>query len=175
VTIRLPLIDADSTGPDLDPVFDVFRSSGREVPELYRALGNSPRLLRAWTDFAWPLRLDATTPRGLRELAILRVSQLTGADFEWHAHAPMALQFGVTQEQLDALGSWSTSDLFDADQRLVLAAADQLTNDLSIDEATFAALTERWNPAELVELVLTMSFYSCVSRVLGALGIHAPS
>ena len=171
---RLPLVDPDATDPDLDVVFDVFRSAGREVPVLYRALGNSPRLLRAWTDFAWPLRADATTPRGLRELAILRVSQLTGADFEWHAHAPIALQFGGTQEQIDALESWSTSDVFDADQRLVLAAADRLTTDLAIDEATFAALNERWTPAEMVELVLTIAFYSCVSRVLSALDIHAP-
>jgi 4-carboxymuconolactone decarboxylase len=171
---RLPLVDSDATEPDLAAVFDVFRTSGRDVPVLYRVLGNSPRLLRAWTDFAWPLRADATTPRGLRELAILRVAQLTGADFEWHAHAPVARHHGVTDEQLDALSDWSTTELFDPDQRLVLAATDQLTNTLGIDDSTFAALAERWTPCEVVELILTISFYSCVSRVLRGLAIHAP-
>ena len=86
----------------------------------------------------------------------------------------MALQFGCTEAQIDALATWPDSELFDADERLVLAAADQLTVDVAVDDATFDVLRERWTPAEVVELVLTISFYSCVSRVLSALGIHAP-
>ena len=76
----------------------------------------------------------------------------------------MALQFGCTQEQIDALESWTTSDRLDADQRLVLAAADQLTMDLALDDATFAALRERWTPAEIVELVLTIALFVVSGR-----------
>ena len=45
---RLPLVDNDSSDPALAKVFDTFRNAGREVPNLYRTLGNSPAMLNAW-------------------------------------------------------------------------------------------------------------------------------
>jgi alkylhydroperoxidase family enzyme len=168
---RVPLVPDDSTDPVLAPVFDVFRKAGRDVPELYRALGNAPRLLQAWVDFAWPLRNDATTPRALRELAILRVAQLTSADYEWRAHLPMALRSGVTPEQVDELSTWQDSERFGPEEHEVLRFVDELTRDLEAGDDTMAALLARWSPAEVVELVLTVSFYSCVSRVLRGLGL----
>ena len=167
----LPLVPTDSDDPALATVFDRFRETGREVPVLYRALGNSPEMLQAWTNFAWPLREAARTPRGLRELAIMRVAQLTEAGYEWVAHAPMAMHFGITLQQLAELRDWSDSDLFDAEQRLLLQMSDELTLRLDITEPTFAQLTAAFGPAEIVELVLTVAFYSCVSRTLRALRI----
>jgi AhpD family alkylhydroperoxidase len=169
---RVPLVPEDSNDAVLAPIFEVFTSSNRAVPDLYRALGNAPTLLKAWTDFAWPLRHDSTTPRSLRELAILRVAQMTGADFEWKAHSAFALKNGVVQRQLDELHRWRDSSEFSDDERAVLAFTEQLTTNLEVDDQTFAALEERWAAAEVVELVLTVSFYSCVSRVLKGLQIH---
>jgi 4-carboxymuconolactone decarboxylase len=169
---RVPLVPSDSDDADLAEIFDVFRNSDRDVPDLYRVLGNAPKLLKAWTDFAWPLRHESTTPRGLRELAILRVAQITGADFEWKAHSAFALKTGATQQQLDELAEWPTSSSFSEDERGLLAFADQLTTNLHVDDDVFATLQQRWGPAELVELTLTVAFYSCVSRVLNGLQIH---
>ena len=169
---RVPLVPQETHDAVLRPIFEVFTTSNRDVPDLYRALGNAPTLLKAWTDFAWPLRHEATTPRSLRELAILRVAQMTGADFEWKAHSAFALKNGATQQQLDELEAWRVSTNFSDDERAVLALTEQLTTNLSVDDETFAPLHERWNAAEIVELILTVSFYSCVSRVLNSLQIH---
>ena len=56
---RLPLVPSDSDDVALAAVFDVFRTRGREVPTLYRSLGNAPAMLQGWVDLAWPLRNDA--------------------------------------------------------------------------------------------------------------------
>jgi alkylhydroperoxidase family enzyme len=169
---RLPPVPADSTDPGLAPVFDVFRDAGRDVPLLYRTLGNAPAMLRAWTGMAWPLRHDATSPRGLRELLIMRVAQLTVASFEWLSHWDMAVKHGVTVDQLEHLGRWQDSDLFSPDERAALALADELTTGLAVADGTWAALADRFPPGELVELVLTVSFYACVSRALHALELN---
>ena len=172
MTGRLMPVPADSTDPDLAPVFDVFRDAGRDVPLLYRTLGNSPAMLRAWTGMAWPLRHDATSPRGLRELLIMRVAQLTMASFEWVSHWDMAVKHGITVEQLEQLNRWRDSDVFSADERAALAVADELTTGLEVADGTWAALADRFPPGELVELVLTVSFYACVSRALHALELN---
>ena len=171
---RLPLVPVDADDPVVSEVFDAVRVIGWPVPTLYRALGNSPAMLRAWTAFAWPLRNDATTPRPLRELIIMRVAQLTDAPYEWLAHWDMAVEHGVAVEQLQALGRWRESDLFSENERVALAAADDLTLDLGLADRTWSDLDDRFQPGEIVELILTAAFYSCVSRVLRALQLDYP-
>jgi alkylhydroperoxidase family enzyme len=126
-------------------------------------------MLQAWTAMAWPLRHDATTPRGLRELLIMRVAQLTAAPFEWLAHWDMAVKHGVTEGQLASLSAWASAPDFSPVERAALAMCDELTVDLAVSDATWEALAAQFDPGELVELVLTVSFYSCVSRTLHAL------
>jgi hypothetical protein len=62
---RVPLADLDPSDPAMETIRTYF--TGREMPEIYRTLANAPRLLRAWTDLAWPLRNEVLVPRGLRE------------------------------------------------------------------------------------------------------------
>lgn len=169
---RLPLVPGDSTDPDLAKVFDVFRRAGRDVPGLYRTLGNAPAMLRAWTGLAWPLRNECRTPRALRELIIMRVAQLTGARFEWVAHWDMAVDHGVSTEQLAELAGWRSSSRFGDEERAVLAMVDELTDDVDISDPTWEQLAARFDPGELVELVLTAGYYACVSRVLRGLRIE---
>ena len=172
---RLPPVPVDSDDPLIAEVFGAVEAMGRQVPTLYQALGNSPEMLRAWTAFAWPLRSAATTSRALRELVIMRVAHLTAAPYEWLAHWDMAVESGVGEEQLHAVGSWRQSQAFSEHERAALAAADELTFELGLSDETWSELAAHFDPGEIVELILTASFYSCVSRVLGALQLEYPT
>jgi len=55
------------------------------------------------------------------------------------------------------------------EERELLAMTDELTDELDVSDETWAALAARYEPGELVELVLTCTYYSCVSRTLRAL------
>src|SRR6266850_4659530 len=90
-------------------------------PNLYRALGNHPRLVAAWAEFSRVLRHEARTPRALRELAILRGAQLTRWEYEWAQHLPMARKAGVREAQISSLSQWRTSAEFDAREKAALA------------------------------------------------------
>jgi len=166
---RLPLVDPDNEDPQLANVFGRFREAGHDIPTLYRTLGNAPAMLNAWVGMAWPLRNEATTSRALRELIIMRVAQLTRTAYEWVAHRPMTVKCGITAAQLSALGNWRESDAFSDEQRELLAMTDELTDTLDVSDDTWAALAARYAPSELVELVLTCTYYCCVSRTLRAL------
>lgn len=166
---RLPLVDEASDDPVLARVFGRFLDAGHEVPTLYRTLGNAPAMLGAWVAMAWPLRNDATTSRQLRELIIMRVAQITRARYEWVAHRPAALKFGVSEEQLADLHRWADSELFADDEREVLALTEVLIRHEDIPDELWSSLEARYAPGELVELILTVSYYSCVSCTLRAL------
>jgi alkylhydroperoxidase family enzyme len=133
-------------------------------------LANAPDLLAAWVDFAWTLRAVPESDRGLRELAIMRVAQLTGSEYEWQAHWAMATGAGVPVEKLTALGDWRRSGVYSDDERLVLEAAESLTETGDLDATARRQLLGRFGEQQTVEVVLTIAFYSCVRRVLGGLG-----
>lgn len=162
----VPMVPTQPDDPALAAIFAEVRARGIEIPDLYRVMGNSPAMLRAWIDFAWPLRLNARTPRDLRELLILRGAQVGGVDYEWAHHIPMALAAGVPQAKIDALANWAESSAFSARERAVLRLADEVTRGPGASAECQAALAAFFDHADIVELTLTASFYVCVSRFL---------
>jgi alkylhydroperoxidase family enzyme len=171
---RFEPVDPDTKDPALSRVFDIFRSSGQEVPLLYRLLANSPAMLEAWVGLAWPLRSQPTTSRALRELQIMRVALLTRASFEWFAHWPAAIAAGATAQELEALSDPDASDLFDDREKAALRCTEELIIDGAASEEAVRQLRTFFSDAECIELLLTAAFYSCVSHTLLSLGVEAP-
>lgn len=170
---RLPMLPAEPADPALAGMFAEVRARGIEVPNLYRVLGHAPPMLRAWLDFAWPLRLQAQTGRAVRELLILRGAQVSGARYEWVHHVPMALAAGVSQSQVDALDdNWADCPLFSGPEKAVLRLADEVTRGPGASSACIAALQQQgFDATGITELTLTASFYVCVSRFLQSLDV----
>ncbi len=170
---RLPLIPLEPDDPELAAMFSEVRDRGWKVPNLYRVIGHSPAMLRAWLDLAWPLRLQASSDRRIRELLILRGAQVSGTRYEWVHHVPMALAAGVTQAKIDALDDqWGDSTLFDERERAVLRLADEVTRGPGASAACIEGLRQHgFSDAEVIELTLTASFYVCVSRVLQSMDV----
>ena len=75
--------------------------------------------------------------------------------------------------QLDALPDWSTQcGLFDEAETAALALCDAMTRHVHVPEDIFAQVKAALPPREVVELVVTIAGYNCVSRVLEALEIN---
>ena len=173
---HLPLLPKEPENPALAAMFAEVRARGIQVPNLYRVMGHAPALLRGWLDFAWPLRLNAKTPRSLRELLILRGAQLSGANYEWVHHVAMALAAGVPQSQIDALEHWQTSTQFSASERAVLQLADEVTRGPGASPQCIEQLKQQgFDPEAIVELTLTASFYVCVARFLLSMDVPLES
>ena len=171
---RLPMLPLEPDDPALAEMFAEVRARGWHVPNLYRVLGHSPRMLRAWLDFAWPLRLHAQTGRRIRELLILRGAQVSGTRYEWAHHVPMALAAGVTQALIDALDDgWESCALFSEPEKAVLRLADEVTRGPGASAECITALGQQgYSDAEITELTLTASFYVCVSRFLRSMDVQ---
>src|SRR6267143_7206090 len=140
-------------------------------PNLYRALGNQPKLVAASAEFARTLRHDTRTPRALRELVILRGAQLMRSEYEWAHHLPMARKAGVREAQIAALASWRSSKDFDAREKAALALAEAVTEG-RVSERVYAEASKHFDPADYVELCLVAAFYAAVGRMIDALGVQ---
>jgi uncharacterized peroxidase-related enzyme len=169
---RIPLVHPDTVADELKPlVQQIKRERGGRVLNLYRLLLNSPAVAAGWLHIGTAVRMESSLSGDMRELAICRVAQISGAEYEWQAHAPIAVKEGVSQTQIDQLASWRSSDAFTGKQRAVLGYAEQVTRDFDADDATFASVREHFSDQEIMELTATIAFYNMVSRVLRSLRV----
>ncbi|MEV0688132.1 carboxymuconolactone decarboxylase family protein [Nocardia sp. NPDC050378] len=168
---RVPLIADDDPTAVTHGVFSTFTAEGRTPIDLYRALANSPRLLLAYRSLPQTLRHHATTPRRLRELAVLRVAQLVGAAYEWSHHRPMALAAGVSEEQIADLAGWAASAHFSAAERAVLGAVEGM-HLLRLTDEGYADLEAALGRDGALEIVLVVAQYEATARIIQALGVE---
>jgi alkylhydroperoxidase family enzyme len=168
---RLPLLGEEAGDEITAKVFETFAREGRAPIALYRLLAHSPRMLRAYAGLAQGLRYEAETPRALRELAILRVAQLTASEYEWAHHRAMAEANDVGDDKVRSLAVWRSADCFDSVERAVLACVDEI-HAIALTDSSFAELEAALGPSATVEIVLLISFYESVARMIQAFGLE---
>lgn len=168
---RLPY--ADLTQPEISKLVTQIEAERGSVIHLYQMLLHSPAVAQGWLNHLTGIRLNSQVPGDLRELIIMRVAILNRAPYEADQHAPIALKEGVTQAQLDALDNWrDAEDLFNKQQRAVLAYTDEMTLNVQVPRAIYNEVEHLFNEQLVVEITATIATYNMVSRFLEALQIH---
>jgi alkylhydroperoxidase family enzyme len=147
---------------------------GGALLNLDRMLLWSEPLARGWNGYLRAIRTELSLSPFLRELAICVVARLTGADYEYHHHAPELAKAGASKAQLAVLDdpdAAADSPLYDELQRAVIRFAASSTRDVRIPDSVFDELKRHLGPSDLVELVATTATYNMVARFLVALEI----
>lgn len=166
---RLPEPDLSHT--DLTAlIVRIKEERGGRLLNLYRMLLHSPPLADGWRQLLTAIRQHATLSERIRELVILHIAVINGADYEFQAHVPFALKEGITQAQIDALKAGEIEGLSDA-ERAVLAYAGAITIEVRVPDPLFDEVRRHLNAREIVELTATIAAYNMVSRFLEALQI----
>lgn len=96
----------------------------------------------------------------LRELAQMRVGWARGSRFVFSQHTKAARDNEVPEDQIQAIAAWSTSDVFDAVERAVLAWVDALVlQGGRVADGTFEALSAHLSEVEILELTYITTLY----------------
>jgi alkylhydroperoxidase family enzyme len=174
--------------PELKPqpqdlVEAILARRGGTLINLDRALLWSEPLARGWNVYLKAVRSELPTSWKLRELGICTVALLTGADYEYHHHAPDFLKAGGTQDELDALNrhvqaqprEWPQDNALGTAERTVIRYATQMTLDVKVQDEVFAALQQHFDTTQIVELTSAIATYNMVARFLVALGVSPES
>lgn len=168
---RVPYID-DTSNPELKPLADRIRAErGGRLFNLYKILLNNPRIAEGWLALFTAIRQQSELHGRYRELAIMMIAVINGAEYEYVQHIPFALKAGLTQAQLDALRDWRSSALFEEADRAILEYAEVMTRSIQVPDAVFAAVARHFDARQTVELTATIAGYNLVSRFLEALKV----
>ena len=159
---RLPYVNPDDAP---EPV----RRALERVPPLnvFRMVANAESAFRPWLAFGGALLSSLELDPRVRELAILRVARLSGAEYEWVQHEPLALAVGATPEQVAAVdrGELEHESLGEV-ERAALRFTTEIVNDVRASGESLDALQAAGlSPREIVELMLVIGQYMTIARV----------
>lgn len=146
---------------------------GRIPPlNLFRILAHAPTAVRPFVQLGNALLTRGTLDARLRELAILRVGHLAGADYEVHQHEQIARAHGLDAVRIAACAEGSAMPVFDARERAVLRLTEEVATGVRASAPTFAAVRDFLDDRQIAELVLTIGYYGMVARILEALEVE---
>ncbi len=117
---RLPYVDLSEVPGHLGEIL-----RGRPPLNLYRVLPHAPEVAVGFLGLGRAILAQSALPVTLRELAILRVGALSGADYEVHQHRRVARSAGLGAEKIEAVLAQDVDErAFTVQERLVVAFTD---------------------------------------------------
>ncbi len=140
---------------------------------LYRALTHSPDATRSFQGVAQYIRYHSKLDPRLRELAILQVGYSAKSSYEYSHHIRIGRDFGVTDDDIRAIVADTNGEAtgFTSLEKAVLRAARELTAQPNLAEGTYNELSQGLDNERIVDLLMVISFYCGVVRLLAALRI----
>jgi alkylhydroperoxidase family enzyme len=170
---RLPYVSREDLSAEERQVFDEHeRDRGAPPGHIHRAIANAPNLLRRFSGLALELRNHTQLDPRLRELALMTVGRIAGAEYEFVHHWNIALGVGVRRDQLEQLADFERSAAFDQHERAVMRYAAEVTANIKVSDATFDALREFLDNRRIMELAMNVAFYNAVVRIIVPIGVE---
>jgi len=109
----------------------------------------------------------------LRELGQTRAGYARGSQFVFSQHCKASRSVGLTDEQVEAIPSWSVATCFSPAERAVLAYTDALVlEDGRVPDAVFTVLRAHLSEEEILELTYITCMYEMHATMCRALRLE---
>jgi 4-carboxymuconolactone decarboxylase len=152
-----------------------FRSyRGNPVFGPFIPLLRSPELMLRFQQVGGHCRYRSAMGLRLTEFAILMVARRHAQSVEWAIHAPIAAEAGVSAETIAALLEGRRPATMADDETMVFDAITELWSHDGWSDQTYAAMTERFGEAGVIDLIGTVGYYATIALVMNVARTPAP-
>ncbi|MDF1720763.1 MAG: carboxymuconolactone decarboxylase family protein [Minwuia sp.] len=142
------------------------------VLNIFRTLAHAPTALKRfnlWGGYVLSNRNDLT-PRD-RELVILRTGFMCKSGYEWAQHVVIGKDCGLTDAEIARIKRGPDDSEWNALDRALLQATDELVIDHFISPATWESLSDLTDKQRM-DIVFTVGQYTQVSMILNTFGVQ---
>jgi 4-carboxymuconolactone decarboxylase len=120
------------------------------------------------------VRFKTSLPPRLSEFAILCTARLWRAQYEWHAHAPIAEKAGVKPEVIADLKAGRAPKKAPKDERAIFDFIQELYRKRRVSDRTYKRLQGVVGDRGAVELTGVLGYYAGVSMILNVFNVPLP-
>lgn len=171
MTTRIPLVPLEGNPDDVQRLIDNGRNATRGAVNVFLAMANHPGLMRHYMPFAGKLLNGGKLPARERELLILRSAHRTDSEYEWVQHVRIGKAAGLTDAEIVAVQAGPDDESWSEADALILRACDEAMTAYRLSDETWAALAERFDHQQLIELLLLPGKYAALAAFINTVGV----
>ena len=173
---RMVEIPLDKMTPAQRTVADAIMSGPRKgMSGPFNAWLRSPELADRLQKVGEYVRFNTSLDKRLNEMAIIMTAQYWGSQYEWYAHAPLAIKAGLDPDVVAALGAGNKPEKMKDDEALVWEFTTQLRRDHGVNDAIYAKAVEKFGENGVMDLVAVNGYYDVVSMTLNVAHVSPPA
>jgi 4-carboxymuconolactone decarboxylase len=141
----------------------------------FNAWLRSPELADRLQKVGEYVRFNTSLDKRINEMAILMTARAWGSQYEWYAHAPLAIKAGLDPAIVTAIGAGRKPDNMKDDEAIVWEFTTQLRRDHGVDDAIYAKALEKFGEQGIMDLVAVNGYYDVVSMTLNVARVAPPA
>ena len=167
---RISRLDRSQVTPEMAVLYDKAFSQRGNVPNMFRVMAHRPEIFTTMMAHFSAVLSTGTVPTKLKELIIVRTSQVNVTPYCLASHTILAKGLGWTDEQLTNLADWSRRKDFTPAEKAALRLAETVTRDANtVTDEQFAELRGFYSEGEIVELLCAIGLFNYFNRFNNAL------
>lgn len=167
---RISRVNRNDVSPDMVALFDKIYAQRGNVPNMFRVMAHRPEIFATMQEHFAAVLQTGTVPTRLKELIIVRTSQVNKTPYCLASHTRLAKGLGWTDDQLTNLADWRQRDDFTPAEKAALRLAETVTSNAhALSDEQFAELREYFSEGEVVELLCSIGLFNYFNRFNDAL------
>lgn len=167
---RISRIDRSHVSADLAALYDKAFAQRGNVPNMFRVMAHRPEIFATMQAHFGAVLNTGTVSTKLKELIIVRTSQVNDTPYCLASHTILAKGLGWSDDQLAHLADWQKRDDFTPAEKAALKLAETVTRDAhAVTDEQFAELRSFYSEGEIVELLCAIGLFNYFNRFNNAL------
>jgi uncharacterized peroxidase-related enzyme len=167
---RISKLERDEITPEMNTLYDKIYAQRGNVPNMFRTMAHRPEIFSTMMAHFSAVLNTGTVSTKLKELIIVRTSQINMTPYCLASHTVLARSLGWTEDQLDHLADWQSRTDFTPAEKAALRLAETVTRDAnSLSNEQFAELKSFYSDGEIVELLCSIGLFNYFNRFNNAL------
>ena len=171
---RLPNLTKAQIKPQDHAFHDAIVGSRGGVRGPYGVLLHSPDLAARIAHTGTFVRYDLDLPESLRETIIIATASEIKSQYEFFAHARLALQAGVSEATIQAIAQGTAPAGLSGDEAMLVRYVQELLRHHKISDPTFNAVRDRFGVQKTLEITALVGHYLLVGQILAAFEVDLP-
>ena len=164
---RMPPIPADKLTDAQKKAIDEFKAARSvDISGPFVAMLRSPEVMtraRAMGDY---LRFRSSLPPRLSEFVILMTARRWTQQYEWNAHAPLAIKGGLKESIVKAVADGRKPEGLAEDEEIVYALFDEIQKNQTIADATYARAVAKIGEQGIIDVMGITGYYTMLAMVM---------
>jgi uncharacterized peroxidase-related enzyme len=167
---RISRLDRSEVPPETAALYDQIFAVRGNVPNMFRVMAHRPEIFATMQAHFAAVLNTGTVSTKLKELIIVRTSQINETPYCLASHTILARKLGWSDDQLKHLAEWTQRDDFTPAEKAALRLAETVTrNANAVSDEQFAELRSFYSEGEIVELLCAIGLFNYFNRFNNAL------